>query len=207
MFSISAITPDFMLEKILLSLKQVMRKIVTSLWFLGLSTLLIFPLLAWLILFLAGQDFFDLFRLSLRQLYSIPTFISIGIIFGLIVIWTTELPYFEKSLSKYRNLLSDLKINRFHAFFLSFCAGFGEEVFFRGAIQPFLGIWITAIFFVAIHGYFSIKNRALSIFAVGLTLFIALLGWAAKEFTIWHAIAGHFCYDLVLLMYHRKTNN
>lgn len=184
-----------------------LKKLVTSLWFLGLSTLIVFPLLAWPIFYFTGQTYTSLLSISWQQAFSIPTFISVGILFGLIVIWVTELPYFDRSLSKYRNLLSGLKINRFHAFFLSFCAGFGEEIFFRGAIQPLVGIWITAIFFVAIHGYFSLKNNALNIFAIGLTLFIALLGWAARDFTIWHAIAGHFSYDLVLLMYHRRTSN
>jgi uncharacterized protein len=183
-----------------------MRKLITSLWFMGLITLLFFPLLAWLILFQAGEDFFAMFRCEWSDLYSLPTFLSIGILFGLLVIYISELPYFDKSLSSYRNLLSHLKINRFHAFFLSFCAGFGEEVFFRGALQPYLGVWITAIFFVAIHGYFSRKNLPVNIFATGLTLFIVILGYAAKHFTIWHAIAGHFSYDLVLLMYHRRTS-
>ncbi|MBL7897553.1 MAG: CPBP family intramembrane metalloprotease [Crocinitomicaceae bacterium] len=183
-----------------------MRKILTSLWFLGISTLLLFPLLAWLVIFLSGGDFFSLFQIQWRQLISVPAFISAGIIFGLFVIYLTDLPYFDKSLSKYRNLLSDLKITRFQAFFLSFAAGFGEEVFFRGAIQPWLGIWITAFLFVAIHGYFSFKNWPVNIFAFGLTLFIALIGWSAIQFSIWHAIAAHFSYDLVLLLYHRRTS-
>lgn len=183
-----------------------MRKILTSLWFMGLVTITIFPALAWLVFWIAGKDFFSLFSCTWRDLYSVPTFLSVGILFGILVIYISELDYFDKPLSSYRNLLSNLKITRFHAYFLSICAGFGEEVFFRGAIQPYLGIWITAIFFVAIHGYFSRKNKVVNIFAAGLTLFIALLGWAAQEFTIWHAIAGHFSYDLVLLLYHRRTS-
>jgi membrane protease YdiL (CAAX protease family) len=161
-------------------------------------------LCAWLIYLIAGNSFLDLFRIQLRDLYSVPTFISVGILFGILIIYITELPYFDRSLSKYRNVLAGMKLNYFHVFFLSFCAGFGEEVFFRGAIQPYAGIWITAIFFVAIHGYFSFKNKALSVFGIGLTLFIVLLGWAAREYSIWHAIAAHFSYDLVLLMYYRK---
>jgi membrane protease YdiL (CAAX protease family) len=175
------------------------------LWILGLGTLIIFPLLAWPILYLLDISFQDLLYIEYEQLYSIPTFISAGILFGLGVIWMTELPFFEKALSKYKNLLSQFKITGFHVVFLSICAGFGEEIFFRGAVQPLLGIVVTAIFFVAIHGYYSIKNSKVNVFAILLTGFIILLGWGAKEFTIWHAIAGHFSYDLVLLAYHRKT--
>lgn len=92
------------------------------------------------------------------------------------------------------------------AIYLSVCAGVGEEIFFRGALQPlpYAGIWITAIFFVAIHTYFSLKNWKKNVFALLLSAFIALLGWGARDFSLWHAIAGHFSYDLVLLMYLRK---
>ncbi|MBK6525281.1 MAG: hypothetical protein IPG07_06820 [Crocinitomicaceae bacterium] len=60
-------------------------------------------------------------------------------------------------------------------------------------------------FFCGHSRLFLYQNMPINYFAIGLTFFIALLGWAAKEFTIWHAIAGHFSYDLVLLMYHRRT--
>ncbi len=173
----------------------------------GVATLIGFPLLAWPVLYFSDSSFDEVFHTRFYDLFTIPTFLSAGILFGLIVIWLTELPYFENALSKYKSLLVNFKINRFYAFFLSICAGFGEEVFFRGAIQPLAGIWLTSIFFVAIHGYFSLKSWKVNIFAVGLTLFIALLGWAAQEYSIWHAIAGHFSYDLVLLMYYRRTQS
>ncbi|UKN01280.1 CPBP family intramembrane metalloprotease [Paracrocinitomix mangrovi] len=183
-----------------------MRSKFNSLWILGLATLIVFPLLAWPIMYFQGISFESVFVVELPQLYSIPSFLSAGIIFGLIVIWLTELPFFDDSLSKYRDLLSNLKINRFHVIFLSICAGVGEEIFFRGAIQPLLGIIITAIFFVAIHGYFSYKEPKVNAFAILLTAFIMFLGWAARELTIYHAIAGHFSYDLVLLAYYRKNS-
>lgn len=184
-----------------------MRKYFSSLWFLGIVTLTGFPLLAWPIIYLSDKDYTDIFLIKTRDLYTVPTFLSAGILFGLLVIWMTELPYFENALSKYKSLLSNFKINRFYAVFLSFCAGFGEEVFFRGAVQPLLGIWITAVLFVGIHGYFSFKNGKVNVFAGALVFFIALLGWACQEYSIWHAVAGHFSYDLVLLMYYRRTNS
>jgi len=183
-----------------------LRRIFSSLWVLGFGTLIIFPLLAWPILYFSDIEFLSIFQITFEEMFSIPTFLSAGIIFGLLVIWLTELSYFEDALSRYRNILKDIKISRLSALFLSLCAGFGEEVFFRGAIQPLLGISVTAILFVGIHGYFSFKNWKVNIFSISLTLFICLLGWAATEFSIWHAIAGHFSYDLVLLMYHNKKN-
>ncbi|MBD3636871.1 MAG: CPBP family intramembrane metalloprotease [Crocinitomicaceae bacterium] len=183
-----------------------MRKWFTSLWILGLATLIVFPLLALPIWYFMDISLEEVFIVEQQQLYSIPNFLSAGIIFGLIVIWMTELEYFEESLSKYKNLLSNFKLNRFQVVFLSICAGVGEEIFFRGAVQPVLGIIATAFLFVAIHGYFSFKHPRVNIFASLLTLFIIFLGWAAREFTIYHAIAGHFSYDLVLLAYYRKNS-
>ena len=183
----------------------------------GLATLILFPLVAWLILFFLpdswGLSFWDMFSITKMQLYLVPTFISAGIIFGLFVIWMTELDYFEESMSKYRNLLDNYTLNVFYVVFLSVCAGVGEEIFFRGALQPLMGIfighqlsiWITAIFFVAIHGYFSFKVWRVNIFAVLLTLFIGLLGWSAFKYSLWLAIAAHFSYDLVLLFYYKRT--
>lgn len=148
----------------------------------------------------------EVFEVETPDLYSIPNFLSAGIFFGLLVIWLTELSFFAESLEKYRNLLSNFKLNRGQVIFLSICAGVGEEIFFRGAVQEVMGILITAVVFVAIHGYFSVKDWKVNIFAVLLTGFIIFLGWGAEEFSIYHAMAGHFAYDLVLLAYYRKTS-
>lgn len=183
-----------------------LRKIITSIWFIGLSTLIVFPLLAWPIFYFTETNFAAIFYCKQEYVKYVPIFLSSGIIVGLIIIYLTDLPFFEKPLSRYRNMLQDLRITIFQAIFLSICAGVGEEIFFRGAIQPFLGIWLTSIIFVAIHGYYSYKNWPVTVFGLSLTLFIAFIGWAASELSLWHAIAAHFSYDFVLLMYHRHTN-
>ena len=173
----------------------------------GLITLLIFPLLALPILYFSDRNFWDLFTIARDQILSTSLFLSMGIFFGLVVIWMSELPFFEKSLSNYKRLLDNFKITIWRAIYLSVCAGVGEEIFFRGAVQPLLGITLTAVFFVAIHGYFSLKDWKVSFFALLLTGFIMVLGWAAKELSLWHAIAGHFSYDLVLLIYLSKQDD
>ena len=176
----------------------------------GLATLIAFPFLAWLLLFFIPESFQisfkTMFQIKSSDCILIPLFLSIGILFGLVVIWLTELNYFEKAMTKYRNMLDGYKLTLFHVIFLSICAGVGEEVFFRGTIQPLIGIVLTALFFVVIHGYFSFKNKRVNIFAVLLTLFIVLIGWAAKEYSIWQAISAHFSYDLVLLFYYRSIS-
>jgi hypothetical protein len=191
-----------------------MKKLkISPLYLIGLGTLIGFPLLGWGLIFLVKiwfnniypNQLLDIFSIESTNYYLLPIFTSIGIVFGLIVIWLTELKYFEKSMSKYKNLLDNYKLNTVNVIFLSICAGVGEEIFFRGALQPILGIWATSVFFVAIHGYFSFKDMRVNIFAIMLTLFIGLLGWASQTYSIWLAIVAHFSYDLVLLFYYKNN--
>jgi len=187
-----------------------MRELYTkyTLIFLGLGTLIVFPLLSWLLMFIIPDSFnvffITMFHINESDYGFIPLFLAIGIMFGLAVVWLVELTYFEKSMVTYKNLLKGYKLLVFYVFFLSICAGVGEEIFFRGVIQPVFGVWLTALFFVTIHGYFSIKDKRINIFALLLTCFIALIGWSAKEYSIWIAIVAHFSYDLVLLFYYKS---
>jgi hypothetical protein len=183
-----------------------MKSWFSQLWFMGLITLIGFPLLAWPILYFQDIPFFSIFKVEFEEAFLIPAFIAFGILFGLISIWYTEHPYFEKELSNISNRLDGVKINRWNAFYISVCAGVGEEVFFRAALQPLLGIWVCSFVFVAIHLYFSFKSWKINLFGIALTLFIVVLGWGFETFSLWHAIAGHFAYDFVLLNYMRKTN-
>jgi len=175
----------------------------------GLVTLLIFPLLAWGLTLILSNFIkispIHLLKVNTSVFFMISLFLSVGILFGLFVIWLTELNYFEKSMSKYKDLLSHYKLTTFYVIFLSICAGVGEEIFFRGFLQPLIGVWLTAIFFVLIHGYFSIKNQRINLFAILLTLFIVIIGYGAQNYSIWVAIAAHFSYDLILLFYYKKN--
>ena len=59
---------------------------------------------------------------------------------------------------------------------LAVSSAIGEEIFFRGALQPLLGFWITAALFGLLHGGTSRRFRVWTIFAVAAGL---LLGWLA----------------------------
>ncbi|WP_149452989.1 CPBP family intramembrane glutamic endopeptidase [Pasteuria penetrans] len=61
----------------------------------------------------------------------------------------------------------------------------GEELFFRGALQPRVGIWITSILFTIIHFQYNWFGT-LSIFLVSL-----IYGWLASRYSIWLSIGLH----------------
>lgn len=178
----------------------------------GLATLLLLPLIALPILYFADISFISIFDLRDSNPFSIVFFISAGIFFGLFIMWFGDLPFFENTLVEYEKMMANFKINTWQAFFLSICAGVGEEILFRGAIQPILGIWLTAIIFVGSHHYLYNEklNKYNTIPFVVMVSFLlglgVLLGWIAEEFTLWHAIAIHFSYDLVQFMYIREPN-
>lgn len=83
--------------------------------------------------------------------------------------------------------------------FISFCAGIGEELLFRASIQPLLGIWITAILFVLLHGYLSIRDWHLTIYGIFMVFVAAGLGYLFRFPGIYSAIVAHAIIDIGLL--------
>ncbi|MEZ4265068.1 MAG: type II CAAX endopeptidase family protein [Myxococcota bacterium] len=62
---------------------------------------------------------------------------------------------------------------------LAVTSGVGEEVLFRGAIQPFLGLWLTALIFGLLHGGTMRRFRGWVVFAI----LAGLLFGALAQFT------------------------
>jgi membrane protease YdiL (CAAX protease family) len=85
--------------------------------------------------------------------------------------------------------------------FVSFCAGFGEELLFRGSLQYLLGIWTTAIIFVALHGYINPRDWRISVYGLFMTLAIASLGYATEHIGIWSAVVAHTIIDIILFRF------
>lgn len=84
--------------------------------------------------------------------------------------------------------------------YLSLCAGIGEEILFRGVIQPYLGLFITSFMFIAMHGYIRFKSIpefifGMSLFGIGMGL--GILAWKVGLLS---AIIAHSLYDMVAFM-------
>ncbi|MCP4359254.1 MAG: CPBP family intramembrane metalloprotease [Chloroflexi bacterium] len=77
---------------------------------------------------------------------------------------------------------------------LALAAGIGEEILFRGALQPVLGLWLTAILFAVVHvqyGFFTPATVALLLIGLG-------LGVIRQRYNTTTAVFVHIGYDLVL---------
>jgi membrane protease YdiL (CAAX protease family) len=78
------------------------------------------------------------------------------------------------------------------AFLLSSTAAIGEEIAFRGALQPIFGLWPTTIFFAMVHIQYTLTPATLLIVVVGLGL-----GWLRRRYNTTSSIVAHFLYNFV----------
>jgi uncharacterized protein len=81
------------------------------------------------------------------------------------------------------------------ALLIGVSAGVGEEIFFRGAIQPRFGIIFTAAVFALIHTQYGASFVTLGAFGIGL-----LWGYQRQRWGTTSAILTHAVYDIIAVM-------
>ena len=80
---------------------------------------------------------------------------------------------------------------------LAACAGVVEEAFFRGLLQPRVGIGLSTLLFVLAHLAYDQPFMLIGITMLSL-FFAALVEWRQN---LWPAIAAHFLFDAVQLLF------
>lgn len=80
------------------------------------------------------------------------------------------------------------------ALVISIAVAFGEEIFFRGALQPVFGIGLTSVFFTLLHTQYTLTPASIAIFVLSLSL-----GWLRKRYSTTAAIAAHLLYNFAQL--------
>ncbi|MBK8342896.1 MAG: CPBP family intramembrane metalloprotease [Bacteroidetes bacterium] len=149
------------------------------------------------------------YQLLIHPARSIAIQVAIGTIYAIIALIPLTILLQLKMLDGTRHFFADLLL-RFKVSFpqiilLSLCAGIGEELLFRGAIQPWLGIWLTAALFIALHGYLNPKNKPLFIYGIVLLVVSAGFGYLLPKYGIYAAMSAHFWIDVVLMLYLKKA--
>lgn len=176
----------------------------------ALFTLIGFPLIGWGILSIFEDNALSIiFRSPVNIWIQIPTGIALGFVLGYGAKFIVEQPFLSDVQEKYSRVIAGLKLNEWQIIFISLCAGFGEELLFRGAIQPLIGLWITAIVFVAIHGYLNPRDWKMSVYGIYMTIAIAALGYYTDYIGVIGASLAHAGIDYVLfkhLIKSGKTN-
>lgn len=138
--------------------------------------------------------------------WNIVLGLAYGTVIGQLAVWMIAQPFMERVKAQYAPMVQQLNLTMPQIVFLSFCAGIGEEIFFRGFMQQLAGVWITAIIFVAIHGYLNPKNKAVSIYGICLTIAMAGIGYMTEYLGLISAILAHTMIDVVIFLFLTKAN-
>ncbi len=80
------------------------------------------------------------------------------------------------------------------ALLLSLVVAFGEEIFFRGALQPVFGNVLTSLIFAAMHTQYTLTPATILIVVTSLAL-----GWLRNRYSTSASIIGHFVYNFIQL--------
>lgn len=78
-------------------------------------------------------------------------------------------------------------------FVLALSAALGEEILFRGALQPVFGLWATAFLFAMAHIQYGLTLATLLVFVIGV-----VLGLIRRRYNTGVAIFVHFSYNFIL---------
>ncbi|QNA97680.1 CPBP family intramembrane glutamic endopeptidase [Massilia sp. Se16.2.3] len=98
------------------------------------------------------------------------------------------------------NAYSRLDLSGLNPLWISLAAAIGEELLFRAALQPLLGVWITSIVFLLTHTpvyRFRKLNRATLVQALGVFGASVALGFLYQYVGLLAAMMVHTALDVV----------
>lgn len=135
--------------------------------------------------------------------------ITIQILSGLITGWLfgeigrqfLRSPYLKETLDDYFIVkqLKELSLSNSQIVQVSVIAGISEEILFRAAIQPIIGIWLTSLIFIGVHGYIRFKTLGHATFTLFTFLLSVVLGLLFIYYGVISAMIAHAIYDIILL--------
>ena len=143
----------------------------------------------------------------------IPAQIGWGITLGLAIsVPSTVVVFFAPLFSSLRrqllDLVSRLDLDALNPLWISLSAGIGEEILFRGALQPILGIWWASFIFTVAHfrsGQFHSMNWQKLVYATSVFIAGLFLGYVFIEIGLVAAIVTHASVNVVSLFTARRV--
>lgn len=132
--------------------------------------------------------------------------LSYGLGSALMALAMIQAPWFNNSSAFLTDLIKSINPSIPEIIFYSFCAGVGEELLFRGGIQPLfsnvtLGIWVTSVVFIMLHGYISFSEWELTLYGILMIFVSAGIGYLLIRWGIYASMAAHFLFDVIMFMY------
>jgi membrane protease YdiL (CAAX protease family) len=135
-----------------------------------------------------------------------------GITFGLAIsvpsmVAVFFVPPFSSLRRQLLDLVSRLDLSALNPLWISLSAGIGEELLFRGALQPIVGIWWASFIFTLAHfrsGQFHSMNWQKLIYAASVFIAGLFLGYVFLEIGLIAAMVTHAVVDVVSLFTARR---
>ncbi len=166
----------------------------------ALSTSVGFGGAGWfLIEIVQGRSLLDLVGGTRPLPFHLSAGIAYGLAFGVVVRHLARCPFMSEVVARHAGIGRQLT-RPLDVVLLSLCAGVGEEIMARGAIQHWLGIVPTAVVFVAIHGYIDPRSWRMSLLGM---IYIAgniPLGFMADYWGLAAPMAAHAVFDVMVLL-------
>ncbi len=131
-----------------------------------------------------------------------------GIVYGwlssLLMLQLLRRRVMDAARTVFSNLMQRFRMRTVDIVFISLCAGMGEELLFRGGIQPWIGVWATAVVFIALHGYLDLKDKPVLVYGLFMVVVCAGFGYLMRFMGILTAITAHTVIDILLMKYLRN---
>ncbi|MEL7833484.1 CPBP family intramembrane glutamic endopeptidase [Fodinibius sp. Rm-B-1B1-1] len=178
-----------------------------ELMLLSILSALTYLLIAFLIFqYIHDENVFTAFEHGYSPSFQLLIGILSGILAAGIIGFTIKRPPVADVLNDFYivEAISKMNLTNFDRVQLSAFAGTGEELLFRGAIQPLLGNWVTSAIFIGIHGYFKFKSIGHIIFGVMMFSLSMMLGYLFEHAGLIAAMSAHAIYDVIMLQLVQK---
>ncbi len=134
-------------------------------------------------------------KLSHIALACASIMVLLGIDLTVSHVWHTLWPQSYELVAKTSESLFSGFATPWHALILGLSAGVGEELLFRGALQPRFGILLTTLLFTVVHVQYSLSPALLEILAIGL-----ILGWLRQKRSTSICIIVHAGYNFLSML-------
>lgn len=158
------------------------------------------------LLIAAGRGNPDLYRLADPAGWLLALGPALGIVVGLVVVWLTRVAtrrfaWARELNASFRDLLGELGGREI--LILALASSIGEELLFRGALLPWLGIWAQALIFALLH--VGPSKRFLPWTASAFVLGVAFGELAWRSGSLGGPIAAHFVINFMNLRFLVRT--
>ncbi len=172
-----------------------------SLYALSLAMTVVFTFGGWLyITYLTDHTIFEALSHGFPLWKQLTVGAAIGVAMGgVFSVAVFMIPWFEALRDKAREIVNAIRPRWYDLVVLSLAAGWGEEILFRGALQPVVGIWIASLLFAAAHGMLNFHSKG----QIAYTAFLFLAGFGLGLVYEWAGLVAcmtlHAVYDMTAL--------